>query len=184
MIRPQLSLLSLLVLAFAGVARAQGAAPTPSPELDTLFKGYAGNWKCDTTIVAGSMGPGSPEQKTTATVKIKKDDELSNFWYRGEYQVKKTKTFPGMRAGFMLGYDPGSKTAIFMAADNMGGNVNATGTGATPDGVTFTGEALMMGQKVKVKETMTRKSDKQVEHTTEVDMGKGFQPFFTDLCKK
>src|SRR3954469_6616418 len=79
-------------------AGAPAAPPAPSPELDTLFKSYAGTWKCDTTFPAGGMGPGSPEQKATATVKIQKDKDLGGFWYRGDYMVKKTKTFPGIRA--------------------------------------------------------------------------------------
>ena len=44
--------------------------------------------------------------------------------------------------------------------------------------------ATMMGQKVKMRETMSKKGDKEVEHTFEIDMGKGFQPMGTDSCKK
>jgi hypothetical protein len=167
---------------------AGGAAPEaalkPSPELDTLYKGYQGNWKCETTFQVGAMGPGSPEMKSTATVKIQKDKDLNGFWYRGDYQVKKTKAFPGMRAGFALGYDAASKTALFMAADSMGGNVNAAATGATGESVSFVGDGYMNGQKVKMKQTMSRKSDKEVEHSIEVDTGKGFQSFIKDECKK
>src|SRR5207244_3132371 len=32
--------------------------PTPSPELDTLYKGLEGSWKCDTTMAPGAIGPG------------------------------------------------------------------------------------------------------------------------------
>jgi hypothetical protein len=168
----------------AAGAPPSGAAPTPSPELDALYKSYEGSWKCETTYPAGALGPGAPEVKTTTTVKIKKDKDLNGFWYTGEYQAKKTKGFPGMRAGFALGYDAGSKTALFMGADSMGGNINAAGTGATADNLSFVGEGYMMGQKVKVRETMAKKGPKEVEHTTEIDMGKGFQPAGTDVCKK
>jgi hypothetical protein len=199
MIRPNLGVVSVMLLGGGSLALAQapagkadkppaaGAAagpPAPSPELDTLYKGYAGNWKCETTFPAEALGPGSPEQKATSMVKIQKDKDLGGFWYRGEYQVKKTKTFPGLRAGFALGYDAASKTALFMAADSMGGNVNASGSGATGDSVTFTGEGFMMGQKVKYRETMTHRSDKEVEHKSELDTGKGFQLFADDVCKK
>jgi hypothetical protein len=43
---------------------------------------------------------------------------------------------------------------------------------------------MMMDLKNKVRETMTKKDAKNVEHTFEVDMGKGFQMFGTDVCKK
>jgi hypothetical protein len=198
MIRPNTSILVVALAGSASFALAQEPAakpdkaaaaapagpPTPSPELDTLYQAYEGNWKCETTFPAGAMGPGSPEMKAASTVKIKKDKELSGFWYRGDYQVKKSKTFPGMRAGFALGYDAGSKTALFMAADSMGGNISASGTGANGETVTFVGDGYMNGQKVKFRESMTRKSDKEVEHTSEVDMGKGFQAFAKDVCKK
>jgi hypothetical protein len=200
MTRPNISVLVVVLAGGGSLALAQAPAakpdqappaggapagpPAPSPELDTLFKGYEGNWKCETTFAAGSLGPGAPEQKATSAVKIQKDKELSGFWYRGDYQVKKTKTFPGLRAGFVLGYEPASKTALFMGADSMGGNVNAAGAGATADSVTFTGDGIVMGQKVKVRESMTKKGPKEVEHKSEVDMGKGFQTFFVDVCKK
>src|SRR5450432_4157309 len=60
-------------------AAAAAGPPVPSPEIDALYKGYEGSWKCDTTFVAGSMGPGSPEMKLKSDVKIKK--EMSGFWY-------------------------------------------------------------------------------------------------------
>ena len=41
-----------------------------------------------------------------------------------------------------------------------------------------------MGQKMKTRETMTRKSPKEVEHKFEADMGKGFQVMGTDICTK
>jgi hypothetical protein len=48
----------------------------------------------------------------------------------------------------------------------------------------FVGDGMMMDMKNKVRETMTKKDAKNVEHTFEVDMGKGFQAFGTDVCKK
>jgi hypothetical protein len=56
--------------------------------------------------------------------------------------------------------------------------------GATPDKIVFVGDGMMMDMKNKVRETMTKKDAKNVEHTFEVDMGKGFQMFGTDVCKK
>ena len=48
----------------------------------------------------------------------------------------------------------------------------------------FVGDGSMMSMKMKVRETMTMKDPKTVEHTFEVDMGKGWQAFGTDVCKK
>jgi hypothetical protein len=169
-------------------APAANAAPqvpmAPSPELDMLFKGYEGNWKCDTTMAAGATGPGSPELKVKSMVRIAKAKDLSGFWYRGEYETKKTKTNPGFRGTFMLGYDAGSKTALNLSYDNTGGASLATAPNAGGDSVTFLGESYMSGMKARTRETMTKKSPKEVEHKFEVDMGKGFQVMGTDECKK
>ncbi|HXU82569.1 MAG TPA: DUF1579 family protein [Polyangia bacterium] len=170
--------------AAAPAAGAPPAMPTPSPELDNLYKGLEGTWKCDTTMAAGSMGPNSPELKVKSMVKIAKAKDLGGMWYRGEYETKKTKTSPALKANFMLGYDPMSKAALNVSFDNMGGAGLATGTGATAESVTFVGETYAMGQKLKTRETMIKKGPKEVEHKFEADMGKGFQLMGTDECKK
>jgi hypothetical protein len=166
-------------------ATAATAPPTtPAPELDALFKSYEGSWKCDTTMAPGSMGPNSPEVKVKSMVKIAKAKDLAGFWYRGEYETKKTKNTPGFRGTFMMGYDAASKTALNISYDNTGGASLATAPNAAGDSVTFVGDSYMNGMKAKTRETMTKKSPKEVEHKFEVDMGKGFQVMGTDECKK
>jgi hypothetical protein len=165
-------------------ATAPTAAPTPSPELDTLYKGLEGSWKCDTTMAAGSVAPGSPELKVKSMVKIAKAKDLGGMWYRGEYEIKKTKEIPGFKSTFMLGYDPLSKAALNVSYDNMGGAGLATGANASGETVTFVGDSYVMGQKMKTRETMIKKGPKEVEHKFEADMGKGFQVMGTDTCKK
>ena len=170
--------------AAAPAAAAPPAMPTPSPELDTLYKGLEGNWKCDTTMAAGSVGPGTPELKVKSMVKIAKAKDLGGMWYRGEYEIKKTKTIPAFKSTFMLGYDPLSKAALNVSYDNMGGAGLATGANATGETVTFVGESYVGGQKMKTRETMIKKGPKEVEHRFEADMGKGFQVMGLDACKK
>jgi hypothetical protein len=169
----------------APAAAAAPAAPpaplAPAPELVAFAKSLEGNWKCDTKFPAGGMGPGSPEMAAKSTVSIKKD--LNGYWYKGSYEVKKTKTIPGMKANFFLGYDPGSKQMIMSGLDSMGGGSFEAGP-LVGDSFTVTGEGYMMGMKSKVRETMTKKSDKEVFHKFEVDMGKGFQSIGEDTCKK
>jgi hypothetical protein len=170
--------------AAAPTAAAPPAMPTPSPELDNLYKGLEGSWKCDTTMAAGAVGPGSPELKVKSQVKIAKAKDLGGMWYRGEYEIKKTKTVPGFKGLFMLGYDAMSKAALNVSYDNTGAAGLATGTNPTAETVTFVGESYMMGQKMKTRETMIKKSPKEVEHKFEADLGKGFQLMGTDECKK
>ena len=113
----------------APAAAAPMGPPKPSPELDAAYKGMEGSWKCDTTFAANAMGPGSPEVKAKTTIKIKK--ELGGFWYRGDYETKKTKDFPGMQGTVYLGQD--GKQLLTTSVDAMGGTASGTGTAsATP----------------------------------------------------
>jgi pyruvate/2-oxoglutarate dehydrogenase complex dihydrolipoamide acyltransferase (E2) component len=166
----------------AAPAAKPAGPPAPSPEVDALYKGFEGSWKCETTFMAGAMGPGSPEMKTKTEVKFKK--EPGGFWYKGEYKMKKTKTTPGLEATIMLGYDGAAKAPVSVSYDNLGSYWLEHAPGATPDKIVFVGDGMMMDMKNKVRETMTKKDAKNVEHTFEVDMGKGFQSFGTDVCKK
>jgi hypothetical protein len=165
----------------AAAPAAPPAPPAPAPELVAFAKSLEGNWKCDTKFPAGGMGPGSPELAAKSTVSIKKD--LNGYWYKGSYEVKKTKTVPGMKGNFFLGYDPGSKQMLMSGLDSMGGGSFETGP-LVGDSFTVVGEGYMMGTKSKVRETMTKKSDKEVFHKFEVDLGKGFQSIGEDTCKK
>jgi hypothetical protein len=166
----------------AAAPAAPAAPPAPPAEVDQLFKSYEGNWKCDTTFPAGAFGPSSAELKVKTEVKIKK--EPGGYWYKGEYKMKKTKTNPEMAGTFLLGYDAGSKSVVSVNYNLMGGYALEHGTGGTAEKVSYSGEGVAMGQKIKVRETMSQKDAKNIEHSMEMDMGKGFQPMGTDVCKK
>jgi hypothetical protein len=165
----------------AAAPAAPPAPPTPAPELTAFAKNFEGNWKCDSKFPAGAMGPGSPEMTGKSTVSIKKD--LGGFWYKGLYEIKKSKTVPPMKAQFSMGYDAGSKEILLTGTDSMGSGWFAGGP-IQGDSVTTVGEMYMMGMKSKVRESMSKKSDKEVFHKLEIDMGKGFQTVGEDTCKK
>jgi hypothetical protein len=157
-------------------------APKPAKELETFMKPLEGSWKCDSKFFANAMGPGSPEVTVKSTVKFKK--ELNGMFYRGDYETKKQKGFDqAMKGIFYIGYDPGSQQVMVTGIDTMGGAAFGTGK-ITGDTATYTTEGFMMGAKIKARETMGKKSDKEAFHKFEVDMGKGFIPFGEDTCKK
>jgi hypothetical protein len=166
--------------AAAEAAPAAMPMPKPSPEWEAFAKGLDASWKCETTMPAGSMGPGSPEMKMPTTVKVKKD--LNGFFLVGSYEAKKTKTMPGMKGTFSMGA-PDGKTLVSTNMDNMG-NSSYTSGPLGADGGTTTGEGYMMGAKVKLRETVQKKGDKELLHKVEVDAGKGFTVVAEDNCKK
>jgi len=168
---------------FVGASRADPPAPRPPSQVDTLFQSAEGKWTCDTTFVAGALGPRAPETKLKATIDIKKD--LGGFWYSGEWQMEKTKITPATLVKFAVGYDPLARTAVLVRYDSGGTAALETAPGATPDKQVFVGDAHLAGTtKAKVRETVTRKSPADLEHMFEVDTGRGFQVTSTDVCKK
>jgi hypothetical protein len=166
-------------------APAEAAAPPkPAPELVEYMKDMVGNWSCSTIFAPGAFGPGSPEVKATAKVKMTKEAALGGFFYKGEYAVAKSKTVPMAFTGiFYLGYDAGTKQMLNVSVDNTGAAYMGMGPIAG-NVASWTGEGYMMGAKVKIRETMTKIDPKNVVHKFEVDMGKGFQAMGEDTCKK
>jgi hypothetical protein len=128
------------------------------------------------------MGPGSPEMAAKSTVKFKKAH--GGFFSQGDYEMKKTKAMPGMKGTFMISYQPAAKLFVLTSSDDMGGVAYQTSPGFVGETITFTGEGYMMGQKMKVRETMTRKGPKGASHKFEADLGKGFQNMGEDECTR
>ena len=166
--------------AAAPAAPAGPPMPAPSKELGAFMKGFEGSWRCDTKFAAGAMGPGSPEMTAKSTVRIKK--EFGGFSWHGDYSLPKSKMMPAMSGVFQVGYDPGSNQATIVGYDSMGTALVGVGP-ISGESVAFVEDGYMMGMKVKVRETMTKRSPKEIYHSYEVDMGKGFQPMGDDTCK-
>lgn len=165
----------------AAAPQGQPPAPAPSKELAAWMKGMEGSWKCETKMMAGSMGPGSPEMTGKSTVKFTK--EMGGMWFRGDYAVAKSKTMPGMTVVFFVGHDENTKLATQVSYGSMGGAAMETGT-LTADTITTTGDGTMMGKTMKMRETMTHNPDKTASHKIEIDSGKGFALAGEDTCKK
>jgi hypothetical protein len=135
-------------------------------------------------MAPGALGPNSPETKMKAHAKITKAKDLGGFWYRGDYEIKKTKLVPALKGVFMLGYDAGTKSALNLSYGNMGTASLAVAPNPSGDSVTFLGESYISGVKAKTRQTMSKKGPKEVELRFEADLGKGFQLVGTDACKK
>jgi hypothetical protein len=145
------------------------------------MKGFEGSWKCETEFAAGSTGPGSPDAKGKASLKIRKD--FGGFSWHGEYALAKSEILPAMSGIFQVSYDPSGKQATFVSYDSMGAAMMGAGQ-LSGDSVTFVEQGYMLGIKVKVHETMTKKSTKEILHKVEIESGKAFQLMAEDTCKK
>jgi hypothetical protein len=141
------------------------------------MKPFEGTWKCDVTFAAGMMGP--TEVKGKSTAKFKKD--MGGFFWKLDYQVAKQKGLPPLSVQGWYGSN-GAGEMTFTSVDSMGGSSLESGK-PEADTLTTTGEGFMMGQKVKIRETLWHK-DKAGGHTAEADMGKGWVKMGTEECKK
>ena len=167
--------------AAAAAAPAAPPMPAPSKELEAFMKGFEGSWKCETKFAAGAMGPGSPEATTKTTVKFKK--EYGGFGWHGSYKMAKSKLTPELTGELQFGFDSGSNQLTTVGYDSMGGSSLGAGP-ISGDSAVTNGEGYMMGMKVKLRDTMTKKAPKEIAHKFEVDLGKGFQTLGEDTCKK
>ena len=127
------------------------------------------------------MGPGSPEVTAKTSVKFKK--EYGGFSWHGEYSMPKSKAMPAMSGVMQIGYDAGSNQLTMVGYDSMGSATFGAGP-ITGDTAVATLDGYMMGMKLKTRETMTKKTQKEIAHKYELDTGKGFQLMAEDTCKK
>lgn len=150
----------------AGAARAgepAPAAPPPAAELAGNLKAIEGKWKC--------MGktPDSPFAKahpTKAEMSIKAD--LNGHWYLMRYEEKKTKENPApyvMRS--FVGFDPARKQLVRTDVDGLGMITHLASKGWEMDQLVWAGE-VGGPQKMQFRETITKKSPKEIVSTLEV----------------
>jgi hypothetical protein len=88
-----------------------------------------------------------------------------------------------MSGVFQVAYDPSGKQATFVSYDSMGAAMMGAGP-LSGESVTFVEQGYMLGIKVKVHETMTKKGAKEILHKVEFDSGKSFQLMAEDTCKR
>jgi hypothetical protein len=162
-------------------AAAPAGPPKPAPELVDASKYFIGNWKCEGTQPAGPWGPGG---KATSNVKFKMD--MGNFFMVIDGDMK-TDSKPPMKMTFkgMNGYDPTTKKMMRTDWDSTGGMATLTSPGWEGDKMVFTGETVMMGQKMKLRHTMTKKSDTEMTSAFETTGPDGkWISMGDDTCKK
>lgn len=100
----------------------------------------------------------------------------------GRLEVKKTKTRPALTGMLSLGTD--GKQIISSTIDNMGNAGLTFGAFTDRASITTIGEGTAMGAKVKMRETLQKKSDRELYHKVEMDLGSGFVLAGEDTCKK
>jgi hypothetical protein len=157
------------------------APPPPSPELAKNLKGMEGKWKCDGTFPASQFGVA---HKAKASFEMKSD--LNGYFEMARYEEKKSKENPQPYVmQQVIGFDPSKSELVRTDMDGMGAITHLTSKGWDGDKMTWEGDTMAGPQKLKFKETHTKKGDKEVDIAMEMAGPDGnFAPLGDLVCKK
>jgi hypothetical protein len=154
--------------------------PKPAPEMKQLDF-FMGTWKCDGKMNAVPGIGAEHAMKSTATGK----SDLDGFWVSVRVEEKKTKDSPlPIKGNFNMTYDAAAKKFEGLWNDNFGGWGHATSPGWEGDKIAFTGDMFMMGQKMGSRDSFTKKGDKEMVHTGEMQQGGKWTQIMEETCKK
>jgi hypothetical protein len=162
-------------------SKSKPTAPKPSPALTQAFKDASGTWSC-----TGSMdNPQAPGTQVKTKSEMRISPAVDGFAYVGVFRMEKNAAMPaGGKGTLQWGYDASRNKLVELGFDNMGSTWQGTSDGEK-DGVTvWTEEGTMMGQPVKTRTTVTKKSPKEFTLTTEVENKGAWQKLGEDTCKK
>jgi uncharacterized protein DUF1579 len=167
---------ALLLVASAALAQ---EAPKPAPEMSQL-KYFAGSWSCSGDAPASPFGPA---HKTKSSLMLKLD--LDGFWYDGMMTEMKTASNTHPVKGMLhLGYDATSKQFVQVWVDNTGAWATQMSPGWQGNTIVFTGDQVVMGEKLTARDTLARKSDTEFTHKFELNMKGQWSPIIDETCKK
>jgi hypothetical protein len=161
---------------FTVLTSAAFAAESPLRGLDFM----AGSWKCTGEVFETPMAPG---RMTSGTAEIQWG--LDGNWLAFTYAEKKTKVapMPVTYSGF-IGYDPEIKSFVIGGVDSFGGYSTASSKGLDGDSLVFTGPWHMGTMTTNGRDTFTRKGDRQLIHTGEVEMDGKWVKYTEEKCMK
>lgn len=161
-------------------AAAPAGPPPPATELTESFKPMEGKWKCD------GKAPDSPFGKAHATkADMVWKSDLNGYWYVMRYEEKKTKenATPYIMAS-SVGFDPSKKQLVRTDIDGIGMVTHLSSKGWEGDKMTWSGD-VMGPQKMTFKETITKKSAKELASSLEIAGPDGkFTGIMEMTCKK
>ncbi|MCU1350673.1 MAG: hypothetical protein JWO56_3703 [Acidobacteria bacterium] len=171
-----IAIVALVATTIFGQPMPTPKAPSKLPELQY----FAGNWDSTGT---GFASPGMPEHPTKG--KAVGGWTLSNQWLAISYDEMKTpaNAHPVM-ARLFLGYDPEQNKLVSGAVDNMGGYSTGTSDGWMGSVLTFDGPLHSGGMTAKSRETFTKKSAKELVHSSSMEMNGKWQKLDEETCWK
>lgn len=151
--------------------------PKPVPELDQLTF-FAGTWRCFVKPTDQS-----PEIELTWNVQ----PNLNNFWYTATAEVKQleSNSNPLKVQEEVLGYDTAAQKLLRLFVTNEGNLVNLGSSGWEAEKLIWEGTVITNGQKIPLREKITRKTATEFVATWAISQVEGqWTPISSETCKK
>lgn len=152
-------------------------SPKPVPELNQLSF-FVGTWRCFVNPTDQS-----PEIELTWNVQ----PDLNNFWYAATAFVKQreSNSNPLKVQEEVLGYDSAAKKLLRHFVTNEGNLVNLASSGWEAEKLIWEGTVITNGQKIALREQITRKTATEFAATWAISKTKGkWTPVSEETCKK
>ena len=164
----------------AAPAAAPAAPPPPNEALAKNLKGMEGKWKCEAKYPDTAFG-----KAHGAKAEFSMKSDLNGYFYTGRYEEKKAKDNPTPYVmAQTIGFDPSKSELVRTDVDGMGAITHLSSKGWDGDKMVWSGETMAGPQKLVFKETMTKKSDKEVSMTMELGPEGSPAPLVEIVCKK
>jgi len=165
-------------------AKREAVVPMPSytgPAAELVqLKFLLGTWRCQGQAPASALGA---ERKYLALAQV--SPVLDGAWYQIDYEQRGGRENPTPQKVLMhWGYDSGTKQFVRSAHSNYGTWDSAESSGWTNDTLIWTGETGGLGGKFNFKNTVVKKSDKEVTLTSEIKVGNQWLTASVDNCRK
>lgn len=146
------------------------------------LKLFTGTWRCD----GKASTELAEEVPTKVTLAFKSD--LGGRWITLRLDEQKSKQNPrALTSTEVWGYSAALGGFVRNGADNQGGFYSGTSSGWVGDRFWWTTDTTRNGKKVKLKDTFTKKSDRELVFERALDpsgTGDAYRVFYEGTCKR
>lgn len=160
------------------VAVDDSTAPTEQKEQGKLF---AGTWRCD----GKAMTELAPDVPTRVTLSFKND--LGGRWIAVKIEEAKSKQNPkALTSSEIWGFSSAAGGWVRNGADSQGGFYSGTSAGWVGDRFWWTTDTVKNGKRAKIKDTITKVSDKELafERAVEASADGQLRVVYEGTCKR
>jgi hypothetical protein len=111
--------------------------------------------------------------------------DLDDFFLFMRMDDDKTNENPTpIRGNWQLTYDGRKKNFVAIWTDNLGRWFPQTSVGWEKDAIAFTGEFMLNDKKGIVRDTLTKKSEREMAFAVDLQTGNAWVPFLELTCRK